>query len=96
MRYSEHIVTGVLTAADELRQLILDNPSLSLLVFAGEYSNIGEYGYMACSSVRASLGEFLDCQQEVDDTYYGCEAGERDWCTEHRTVQDRPIGRKGL
>lgn len=69
MRDSEHIATGLLTAADGLRQLILDNPGLPLLVFAGEDANIGEYGYMACSSVRASLGVFLDCQQEVDDTY---------------------------
>ncbi len=69
MRDSEHIATGLLTATEELRQLILDNPGLPLLVFAGEDSNNGEYGYMACSSVRASLGEFLDCQQEVDDTY---------------------------
>lgn len=36
MRDSEHIVTGLLTAADGLRQLILDNPGLPLLVFAGE------------------------------------------------------------
>lgn len=69
MRDSELIVTGLLTAADGLRQLILDNPGLPLLVFAGEDANIGEYSYMACSSVMASLGVFLDCQQEVDDTY---------------------------
>ena len=60
MRDSELIVTGLLTAADGLRQLILDNPGLPLLVFAGEDANIGEYSYMACSSVMASLGVFLD------------------------------------
>lgn len=69
MKDIERKETGLFTSTEELRQLILNNPGLPLLVFAGEDSNNGEYGYMACSSVRASLGEFLNCQQEVDDTY---------------------------
>lgn len=39
MKDSEHIATGLLTAADGLRQLILDNTGLPLLVFAGEDAN---------------------------------------------------------
>lgn len=69
MKDIERRDTELFTDTKELRQLILDNPGLPLLVFAGEDSNNGEYGYMACSSVRARLGEFLDCQQEVDDTF---------------------------
>lgn len=61
--------TELLTSTDELRRLILENPSLPLLVFAGEDCNIGDYSYMACSSVNASLGEFLDCQQVINDEY---------------------------
>ena len=36
--------TGLLHATDELRELILQNPELPLLVFAGEDSNNGEWG----------------------------------------------------
>ena len=59
--------TGLLHATDELRELILQNPELPLLVFAGEDSNNGEWGYMSCSSVKAAIGEFLDCEQTVND-----------------------------
>lgn len=67
MRECERKGTGLLTATDELRQLIIDNPDLPILVFAGQDCNNGDYGYMACGNVSASLGEFLDCQQDVDD-----------------------------
>lgn len=59
--------TGLLHATDELRQLILENPELPLLVFAGEDCNSGDYSYMNCSSVTASIGEFLDFPQTVND-----------------------------
>ncbi len=59
--------TGLLHSSDELRQLIIDNPDLPLLVFAGEDCNNGDYCFMSCGSVSASVGEFLDCQQTVDD-----------------------------
>ena len=59
--------TGLLHATDELRELILQNPELPLLVFAGEDSNNGEWGYMSCSSVKAVIGEYLDCEQTVND-----------------------------
>ena len=59
--------TQLLTATDELRQLILENPSLPMLVFAGDDCNSGEYTYMSCSGCHAVLGEFLDCLQEVND-----------------------------
>lgn len=69
MKQGESKPTGLLAATDELRRLILENPNLPLLVFAGEDCNIGDYSYMACSNVRASLGEFLDCQQTINDEY---------------------------
>lgn len=61
--------TGLLNAADGLRQLILENPGLPLLVFAGEESNGGDYYWMACTSIKARLGEFLDCEQNVNEEY---------------------------
>ena len=59
--------SGLLHSADELRQLIRANPTLPLLVFAGESANTGDYSYMSCSYIKAYKGEFLDCAQTVND-----------------------------
>lgn len=67
MNAQEKKSTKLLNSTTELRQLILNNPNLPLLVFAGEDCNNGYYSYMSCSCVRAYKGEFLDCQQTVDD-----------------------------
>ena len=62
--------TGLLHATDGLRQLIIDNPSLPLLVFSGEDANAGgDFQYMSCFRVSAYVGEFLDCQQTVNDIH---------------------------
>lgn len=53
-------------SADELKQLIAETPDLPILVFAGDNANIGDYGFMSCSRVRAQEGEFLDCEQKID------------------------------
>lgn len=68
MTQEERKPTGLLISAQELRQLIIDNPDLPLLVFAGEEANSGgDYSLMSCSSVRAYIGEYLDCCQNVND-----------------------------
>ena len=64
---------GLLTATDELRQLIIENPRLPLLVFAGEDCNCGDWSYMSCSSCHAEKGEFLNCMQEVNDERCYCD-----------------------
>lgn len=67
MTEDEKKPSGLLHDCHELRKLILENPGLPLLIFAGQDCNIGEYGYMSCGVVSASVGEFLDCQQTVND-----------------------------
>ncbi len=67
MTNDERRPTGLLHSADELRQLIRENPTLPLLVLAGEEANIGDYSYMCCSYIKAYKGEFLDCAQTVND-----------------------------
>lgn len=57
----------LLHSADELRQLIRENPTLPLLVSAGESANTGDYSYMSCSYIKAYKGEVLDCAQRVND-----------------------------
>lgn len=59
--------TGLLQSTAELRKLIIENPDLPLLVFAGEDANSGDWSYMSCSYVKARIDEYLDCMQEVDD-----------------------------
>lgn len=67
MTNNERRPTGLLHSADELRQLIRENPTLPLLVFAGECANSGDYSYMSCSYINAYKGEYLDCAQRVND-----------------------------
>lgn len=67
MTNEERRPTGLLHTADELRQLIRNNPTLPLLVFAGEEANSEDYSYMSCSYIKAYKGEFLDCTQTVND-----------------------------
>lgn len=48
---------------EELRQLILDNPDLPIVVLAGEEANCGgDYYWMYCSSISFGITEFLDCE----------------------------------
>lgn len=67
MTNDERHPTGLLHSADELRQFIRENPTLPLLVFAGEEANSGDYSYMSCSYIKVYKGEFLDCAQTVND-----------------------------
>lgn len=52
---------------DKIKQLILENPELPLIIIAGE--NACEYGYSEdfCSKAQAYLGEFLNCEQDFDE-----------------------------
>ena len=58
----------ILHSADVLRKLIIENPDLPLLVFAGEsaYADCG-YAYSCASCISACLGEVL-----LDKGPYGC------------------------
>lgn len=67
MTPNERKPSGLLHPTDELRQLICENPTLPLLVFAGDCANSGDYCYMGCSYISAYKGEFLDCAQTVND-----------------------------
>lgn len=67
MTNRERKPTGLLHSADELKQLIVENPDLPILVFAGDDSNNGDYPYMSCSHISAEKGEFLDFEQQIDE-----------------------------
>lgn len=67
MNNEERKPTGLLHSADELKQLIVENWDLPILVFAGDNANIGDYYYMSCSYIKAYKGEFLDCAQTIND-----------------------------
>ena len=67
MTNDERRPTGLLHFSDELRELIIKNPKLPIIVFAGDCANSGDYSYMSCSYIKAYVGEYLDCAQTVDD-----------------------------
>lgn len=52
---------------DELRKLILENPDLPLLVFAGQEANSYDFSLTACTCVHARIGEVMDCSPEEDN-----------------------------
>lgn len=68
MTNEERKPTCLLNATDELRKLIIENPELPLLVFAGDDLST-DYSYTACYKIKAAIGEFLDCQQTINDEY---------------------------
>ncbi len=61
--------TEALHSTDYLRQLIVENPDLPLLVFAGENAPATDSDcyWCTCCYAEAKLGEFLDCIQDDDD-----------------------------
>lgn len=60
---------------EELKQLILNNPNLPIVFFAGE--NCGSFFYWThCSSVDCVLGEVLDCEQDIDKEKIYCDRDE--------------------
>ena len=69
MTEKEKISIGLLYSTNDLRKLIIDNPDLPLLVFAGEDANHnGDYPYMSCSYINSYIGEFLDCSQIINES----------------------------
>lgn len=56
-----------LNECQELKRLIIENPDLPLMFFAGDTGNDGTFDYMSCSMIRAHKGRVLDCENEVND-----------------------------
>lgn len=65
MTREERKPTGLLHSADELKQLIVENPDLPILVFAGDNANNGDYSYMSCSYVSAKKENFLTADSKL-------------------------------
>ena len=54
-----------------LRKLILDNPELPLVVFAGQDAcDRWHYNSCVCTEVEAYKGEFLNCNVDFSDECY--------------------------
>lgn len=67
MKDSEKKPTPYLKNGEKIRKLIAENPDLPFVFLASDTANIGDYSTMFCSDVIAEIGEFLDCQQEIND-----------------------------
>lgn len=53
-----------------LQKMILENPELPLVVFAGEEANSGDYSWICCTDVRVEKGEILDCEGPNNEYIY--------------------------
>ena len=51
---------------DEIRKLIDENPNLPFVVFAGRDACCYEWDSCLCTRVSAHIGEFLDCEQDIN------------------------------
>lgn len=56
---------NLLNSTAELRNLIIENPDLPLVVFAGESANTGGCSSRFCSDVRPYIGEIINCENDV-------------------------------
>ncbi|WP_300919671.1 hypothetical protein [uncultured Dubosiella sp.] len=59
--------------AKELREIIINNPDLPLVVFACENVYSDDYTSVLCTDVRAHIGEILDCDQQVNEEKIYCD-----------------------
>lgn len=50
------------TNSNKLKNAIAENPTLPIVVIAGESANNGEYSWMYCSGVTIGIEEILDCE----------------------------------
>ena len=57
--------------SDELKNLILENPDLPIVVLAGEEATSGDYCWTYCSDISFAIDEILDCDfYDYDDTVF--------------------------
>lgn len=67
MRNKRLYTTDLLHNTDVIRKLILENPDLPILVLVSDDAHKGEYAYEAVWDVDWNIGEFLDCEQRIDE-----------------------------
>ncbi len=56
---------NLLNSTAELRKLIIENPDLPLVVFAGESASTGGCSSTFCSNVRPYIGAIINCENNV-------------------------------
>lgn len=54
----------------KLRQLILENPTLPLLIFASKNANMGNHNYECCTDVYPKISEYLNYIYDNGETCY--------------------------
>ena len=66
MTNDERRPTGLLHSSDELRELIIENPKLPIIVFAVDCANSGDYSYMSCSYIKAYIEDLFEILEKTD------------------------------
>jgi len=57
----------LLHKTEALKKLIVKNPDLPLLIFAGEEANTGDYSYMTCTSISVEKNHVLVLPLDAPD-----------------------------
>ncbi len=55
---------------EKLKKMILENPDLPLVVFAGEEASSYDDSWTCCTDVSIEKGEILDCKGPKDERLY--------------------------
>lgn len=57
---------------DELKKIILENPDLPIVIFAGKEASNYDFNTTLCSYVQVYVGEFLDIkvEEDIEDRIY--------------------------
>ena len=58
---SKCVELGITKNSDELKKIILENPSLPVVVLVGDAASSGDYCWTCCSRVSCRIEEILDC-----------------------------------
>lgn len=64
---------GLAYDTSELRKMIVENPALPLVVFAGPNIYCDENMYWGCTDVKVEIGEVLDCDQQINEEKIYCD-----------------------
>ena len=57
---------------DELKKIILENPDLPIVIFAGRDASNYDFNATLCSYIQVYVGEYLDIkvEEDIEDRIY--------------------------
>ena len=88
MKESEKRPVIHLNAGGRLKKVIIENPDLPVLMFAGQYAWTGDYDVNTVEDIRIDVTEVLDCAQEIEDEILFTEKSEFEEAIENYVLEN--------